>query len=123
MGYEGGTFKAQKVFRKRAPNKELSKLGIAMLLGASKSTFLPSHLADKRMARSTAFWAKKTGRLKPKPCRDCGDSNTHMHHHDYSKPLDVIWLCRKCHAREHRRLNSIKSGVNIVGQINDTNAK
>lgn len=27
--------------------------------------------------------------------------NLHGHHHDYSKPLDVEWICVECHGLEH----------------------
>lgn len=45
--------------------------------------------------------AVRTGRLKRLPCEFCGDERVHAHHKDYSKPLDVIWLCAKCHNRLH----------------------
>ena len=35
-------------------------------------------------------------------CEVCGASDAHAHHTDYSKPLDVRWLCSIHHAEEHR---------------------
>lgn len=36
--------------------------------------------------------------------RVCGALKTHAHHEDYSRPLDVVWLCPCHHARRHREL-------------------
>ena len=44
----------------------------------------------------------KAGRLIRCPCSRCGrTTNVHAHHDDYSKPLDVTWLCPPCHAVRH----------------------
>jgi ribosomal protein S27AE len=61
--------------------------------------------ARRRMiARSTANVAVRRGVLKREPCSKCGEKIAEKHHHDYSKPLDVTWLCRKCHMQEHKRM-------------------
>lgn len=44
--------------------------------------------------------------FKPKVCEGCNKQvankgHLHGHHEDYSKPLDVVWLCRICHSRVH----------------------
>lgn len=46
--------------------------------------------------------AIKSGELVRLPCTICGDPKSEWHHPDYSKPLYVIWLCRKHHAQAHR---------------------
>ena len=54
-------------------------------------------------AGNKARWAVRQGRLiKPDKCEDCHKSVTlTMHHEDYDKPLEVVWLCRKCHSKRH----------------------
>ena len=48
---------------------------------------------------------------KPLSCERCEETeNIQGHHPDYNKPLEVIWLCPKCHGLEHKRLNEIKRG-------------
>jgi hypothetical protein len=43
------------------------------------------------------------GKLKRQPCEVCGATeNIERHHEDYSKPLDVQWLC-PTHHRERER--------------------
>lgn len=55
----------------------------------------------KDNARSHAGVAKRRGQLVPQPCEECGAPDAQMHHEDYSRPRDVIWLCETCHRRGH----------------------
>lgn len=55
---------------------------------------------EKYRARTAVGNAVRDGRLKRQPCK-CGATKVQAHHHDYSKPLDVVWLCFGCHRREH----------------------
>lgn len=36
------------------------------------------------------------------PCEICGNEVAQAHHDDYSKPLDVRWLCTTHHAEWHK---------------------
>ncbi len=64
-------------------------------------------------ARSALGNAVRDGRIEKQNCQQCGDTESQAHHPDYSKPLDVIWLCRKCHLAEHG-----KKAYNILTKPN-----
>ena len=58
---------------------------------------------DKRRATWAVKAAIKSGRMTRQPCESCGNPRADGHHDDYSKPLDVRWLCRSCHRQHHVR--------------------
>lgn len=63
---------------------------------------------DKHKARWTVWNAKVAGKLVvPDHCEVCEVKADIIdaHHDDYTKPLDVRWLCRDCHATHHRVYN------------------
>ncbi len=55
----------------------------------------------KVSARRLARAAFKEGVIHREDCVKCGKW-AEMHHEDYSKPLEIMWLCRKCHKEHHR---------------------
>ena len=68
---------------------------------ASVATYRKKHPLRSR-AWSAVHKAVKNGTLEKLPCEACGDPNAHAHHDDYSKPLDVVWLCQPHHAARHQ---------------------
>jgi len=59
---------------------------------------------QKYKARTAVSNAIRDGRLVKELCTFCGSNTVEAHHHDYSKPLDVIWVCQQCH-REYFHSN------------------
>lgn len=57
----------------------------------------------KYKAHSAVGNAVRDGRLlKSKNCENCdGTGAIHGHHDDYTKPLEVRWLCAACHRQWH----------------------
>lgn len=52
---------------------------------------------DKYRARRAVRRAMLSGVLRRQPCEVCGLKTSEAHHEDYSKPLQVRWLCRRHH--------------------------
>lgn len=60
---------------------------------------------QKIKAQRLVYAAMRNGTLKKKPCEKCGAGKVHAHHTEYSRPLDVQWLCPFHHGEAHRELH------------------
>ena len=63
---------------------------------------------EKYTAHNILNAAVRDKKLTKQPCEVCGSTHRiHGHHDDYSKPLDVRWLCAKHHAQRHEELRQL----------------
>jgi hypothetical protein len=65
----------------------------------------------KHIARHAINDEIRIGRARRQPCDVCGNPKSQAHHDNYSKPLDVRWLCNECHLNVH--------GKGIVLKLDD----
>lgn len=60
---------------------------------------------EKHAAHNRVYHEIRMGRMvRPDRCEHCdGECRPQAAHTDYSRPLDVLWLCAPCHARYDAR--------------------
>ena len=90
--------------KKSAREKERSKNPVVK---ARKAKQMRNYRRDPRLrlrheAREMTRRAIRSGILQKKPCGQCNHDRSEAHHSDYVKPLEIQWLCRKCHRAIHR---------------------
>lgn len=74
---------------------------------ANKSRYAATYLRlhpERLRAHGRVKYEIERGRMVRKPCEMCGSPETEAHHPDYSKPLEVAWLCLRHHREVHGRL-------------------
>lgn len=74
---------------------------------------------DKWRAREQLRYAVKMGRvIKPSHCDNCNNARSlDGHHDDYSKPLEVAWLCDLCHKLRHNKLRDKQLAQSIGADL------
>lgn len=102
--YDAIRFQNDPKVRERHRRYQATDKGKASML-QSRLKWLEAN-QDKRAAHVLLGNAVRDGRvMKPKSCQICAaGGRIDGHHDDYTKPLDVIWCCRKCHIEIHRNL-------------------
>jgi hypothetical protein len=72
----------------------------------------------RESVKNATRYAIKTGKLVRQPCVVCGEVQVEAHHPDYSKPLEVVWLCRTHHLAAHGKVDPMaKKDVAISGVV------
>ena len=87
--------------RQRKKEEKRRNLGIATISIRKKY--------DRPMANTVLGNAVRDGRIKRLPCEVCGNEKAEGHHEDYSKHLDVVWLCSRHHSDRHIHLRNAKT--------------
>lgn len=55
----------------------------------------------RKLARMATHTAIRRGILEREACEVCGACEVEAHHDDYTKPLEVRWLCKQHHEQHH----------------------
>jgi len=84
---------------------------------AHDSKYFADHPEAAR-AKTIVKRAIGTGRLeRPEHCSKCGRScKPDFHHPDYSRPLDVVALCRRCHKAVHVEAKALRKLRNVLSK-------
>lgn len=69
---------------------------------------------DKRRAQKLVESALRNGTMARQPCERCGDPKAHAHHEDYTKPLEVVWLCPRHHKARHREIDAAATLTSVT---------
>jgi len=98
-----GTSAGKEVERKRNQKPE-RKANLQII----SRNWLKANPERGRTHSAVARALKKGILIKPTKCQDCQEeAPLHAHHDDYSKPLEVKWLCVPCHGKRHPKYKEL----------------
>lgn len=110
--YDAWRFQARDEERERRDRYARTERGKAALKKATDK--FKSVNPDARAAHVLLGNAVRRGEIKkPECCPQCGQfkpsRQIHAHHEDYSKPLEVVWMCAMCHVEHHGKASKYRS--------------
>lgn len=79
----------------------------------------PSKDSLRSHARALVSSAIRWGKMAKKPCETCAEIVVQAHHDDYSKPLEVRWLCKVHHGMAHWKIRA-KADELMKGNSHET---
>lgn len=88
----------------RQVRTDISQSAVARELGVSRQRVNQIIQKESHTARVVLYQALKAGKVvKPDNCERCSTDKRKLeaHHPDYSKRLEVQWLCPPCHSLIH----------------------
>ena len=98
----GGKFCSRTCQRSQQAKKNAAARIDGLTAADRKRAWIEKTPKQVHVAHKKTEWAIESGALVRQPCELCGAIKVDAHHDDYSKPLEVRWLCRKHHLLHHR---------------------
>lgn len=111
-GYRERARPREERFRQKHKNDPQRKRKLADKAKLMRKNPITRVRIESRLATRRAIEA---GKLMREPCLRCGAVKVEAHHEDYARPLEVKWLCRRCHAAEHIRLRKARAQSELGG--------
>jgi len=91
-----------KIAKMRAYNEVYEKTEHGKKKHRERADRMIAKYPDKHKARTALTNAVRLGKVVKQNCQICNiNENLEAHHFDYSKPLQVVWLCRYHHKVIH----------------------
>ena len=96
--------RVKRIEKYRAYDVERAKTAKRRALSRRIEAEYRARYPERKKANVAVNNAVRDGRLTKYPCQVCGRLDSHGHHDDYSKPLEVRWLCAVHHKQAHKEL-------------------
>lgn len=85
----------------RAYDRERGKTPERLARGTAVTAAYREKYPERYAANTAVANALRRGSITKDPCFCCGSDEVEAHHADYSRPLDVVWLCPVHHKEIH----------------------
>jgi transposase-like protein len=107
-----------KILKRRLPELRSQKQ-----IGIDNKFYRGGIIYDKKSHHKVENAVKHGYIKRPESCEECGHSGKNKdgrtalraHHDDYNKPMEVRWLCHKCHYTWHENNKPILSKGDKTG--------
>jgi hypothetical protein len=115
--------------KKYEASKEIRKSQMRENFEANRSLYyqrqsvLAKKYPDRTKARQAVSNAVYRKELVKSPCVFCANVKSEAHHPDYSRPLDVVWMCRRCHRILHAQISTKIKEAELAGYERGKNEK
>ncbi len=91
--------------KKRSQKRKNYFLEYQRRKNANKPKFIPKGCIKKNARQRVRDHVLSGKIVRPSNCEKCGKNSKiiEAHHEDYSKPLQIIWLCKRCHIEADKK--------------------